>query len=206
MNGRKTMNMRVWQMVTLRRVLGFGVIAMLPAAASAHTGVGATTGFVAGFSHPFGGFDHLLAMLAVGLWAAQMGGRARMVVPAAFVSLMMVGGLLALSGLYLPYVESGILASVLVLGILIAAGLKLPLPVSVLLVGSCAVFHGHAHGAEMPLAMSAVSYSLGFALATALLHAVGMAGGFALKRLSGAHVLRYAGGLIAISGAYLAVA
>jgi urease accessory protein len=200
------MNMSIWQMVTLRRVLGFGVIALLPAAASAHTGVGATTGFAAGFSHPFSGFDHLLAMLAVGLWAVQMGGKARWAVPGAFVALMILGGLLGLSGIQLPYVEAGILASVLVLGILIAAGLKLPLLVSMSLVGGFAVFHGHAHGAEMPMAMSAVAYSLGFALATALLHASGMAGGFALQRLSAAHVLRYAGGLIAMSGVYLAVA
>jgi urease accessory protein len=200
------MNTRVWQMVKRWRVWGLSVIAMLPVTASAHTGMGATTGFASGFSHPFGGLDHLLAMLAVGLWAAQMGGRARWAVPGAFVLLMIVGGLLALSGLHLPYVEGGILASVLVLGILIAAGLKLPLSVSVLLVGGCAVFHGHAHGAEIPLAMSAVSYSLGFALATALLHALGMAGGFAMQRLNGAHALRYAGGLIAMSGVYLAVA
>lgn len=200
------MNMRVWQVLTLRRVLGFGVIAMLPTAASAHTGVGTAAGFAAGFSHPIGGLDHLLAMLAVGLWAVQMGGKARWAVPAAFVALMMTGGLLGLSGIQLPYVEAGILASVLVLGILIAAGLKLPLLVSMFLVGGFAIFHGHAHGAEMPLTLSAASYSLGFALVTALLHVMGMTAGVILQRLSSAQMLRYAGGLIAMSGLYLSVA
>jgi urease accessory protein len=187
-------------------LLAAGVMALVPMVAFAHTGVGGTTGFAAGFSHPFGGMDHLLAMVAVGLWAAQMGGRALWVVPTAFVSLMLLGGGLAVAGVHVPYVEGGILVSVLVLGVLIAAAFKFPLAVSALLVGVFAIFHGHAHGSEMPLAMGAVSYSLGFALATALLHGLGMVGGVALQRLNTEKVVRYAGGVIALGGVYLAVA
>jgi urease accessory protein len=186
-------------------LLVLSVIAFFPVSAFAHTIIGPTTGFGAGFSHPFGGFDHLLAMFAVGLWAAQMGGRATWAVPGAFVSLMIFGGVLAICGIHLPYVEAGILASVMVMGILIAAAFKFPVVVSAVIVGMFAVFHGHAHGAEMPLAMGAVSYSLGFALATALLHCAGIAGGIVLQKTNVEKVTRFAGAAIAISGVYLAV-
>jgi len=183
-----------------------GVIALLPISVYAHTGVGQTTGFGAGLGHPIGGIDHLLAMVAVGLWAAQLGGRAVWVVPGAFVSLMIFGGILAFSGVQVPYVEQGILVSVLVLGVLIAAAFRLPLAASAVLIGIFAVFHGHAHGAEMPLAMGAVSYSLGFALATALLHGAGIAGGLLLQRMNVEKVVRLAGAAIAVGGVFLAVA
>ena len=178
---------------------------LLPAAALAHTGVGHTTGFAAGFSHPLGGADHMLAMVAVGLWAAQMGGRATWVVPGAFVSMMLVGGMFGVSGVQIPFNEQGILLSVLVLGLLIAGAARLPLMISGIVVGLFAVYHGHAHGAEMPLAMGALSYSAGFALATTLLHAAGIASGFGLQQLHFEKLTRYAGGTIALGSVYLAV-
>jgi urease accessory protein len=185
-------------------LLALSVIAFFPVSAFAHTGIGSTTGFGAGFSHPFGGLDHLLAMVAVGLWAAQTGGKAIWAVPGAFMSLMIIGGVLAISGIHLPYVEAGILA--LVMGVLIAAAFKFPVAVSAVIVGVFAVFHGHAHGAEMPLAMGAASYSFGFALATALLHCAGIAGGIVLQAINTEKVVRIAGVAIAMSGVYMAVA
>ena len=188
------------------RSLLMGVLVLLPLSALAHTGVGHTSGIGAGFGHPLGGLDHLLAMLAVGLWAAQMGGRALWLVPSAFVGVMLVGGGLAVSGIQLPFVEQGIIASVLVLGLLIAVAFKLPPLTSALVVGSFALFHGFAHGAEMPLAAGAASYTFGFALGTALIHVTGAAGGLLLHRLKVANLVRLAGGAIALSGLYLAVA
>jgi urease accessory protein len=172
----------------------------------AHTGVGAVSGFSAGFLHPIGGFDHLLAMIAVGLWAAQMGKKAVWMVPSAFVSVMILGGLLGMSGFYLPYIETGILASVFVLGVFIMLALKLPLTVSVLVVGLFAIFHGHAHGAEMPVEMGGLLYSVGFACATALLHLSGIGLGVLAQRLSMEKVTRFAGLAIVASGVYLVVA
>jgi urease accessory protein len=187
-----------------------GVVAFFPLSAFAHPDHGATTVFASGFSHPFGGLDHWLAMVAVGLWAAQMGGRALWIVPGAFVSLMLFGGMLAMSGFHLPYVEAGILTSVMVLGVLVAAAFKFPLAISAAIVGLFALFHGHAHGAEMSMAkgmaMGAVSYSLGFALATALLHAFGITGGVILQQLNTDKVVRFAGGVIAVGGLFLSVA
>lgn len=180
-------------------------ICLLPISALAHTGTGQSTGFSAGFIHPAGGTDHLLAMLAVGLWAAQMGGRAAWAVPGTFVSMMIAGGVLGMSGVHMPYMEAGIVVSVLVLGVLIAGAFKLPLVISGMVVGIFAVFHGHAHGAEMPIAVGAVSYSAGFALATALLHAAGILAGTGLRKLNIEKITRFAGGAIALGGIYLAV-
>lgn len=180
-------------------------IFLLPISALAHTGAGQSTGFSAGFIHPAGGADHLLAMLAVGLWAAQMGGRAAWAVPGAFVSMMVAGGVLGISGVHVPYIEAGILVSVLVLGVLIAGAFRLPLAISGILVGIFAVFHGHAHGAEMPIAVGAIAYSAGFALATALLHAAGILAGTGLRKLDIEKITRFAGGAIALGGIYLAV-
>ena len=174
--------------------------------ALAHTGVGAVTGFGSGFYHPFGGIDHLLTMLAVGLWAAQMGGRAILIMPGAFVALMISGGVLATSGITFPYVEQGILLSMVTLGVLIAASFRLPLAAGAPLVGLFALFHGHAHGAEMPLAGDVLSYSSGFALATITLHGTGLACGIALQKLNIKNAIRLAGSVIALWGAYLAIA
>jgi urease accessory protein len=177
---------------------------LLPSVAMAHTGVGETTGFLAGLVHPLSGTDHLLAMLAVGLWAAQTGGRAVWVIPAAFVSLMLAGAALGIAGLPVPFVEQGILASVLILGLLIAGACRLTVMTGVLIVGSFAIFHGHAHGAEMPFASGALSYCLGFALTTALLHVGGIIGGLTMKAFSNEKVTRVAGLAITLGGVYLA--
>ena len=182
-----------------------GIFLLFPGMATAHTGVGETTGFIHGLSHPIGGADHLLAMAAVGLWAAQIGGRALWVVPCTFVILMTLGGALGFSGISVPFIEEGILASVLVLGVLIAGAFKFPVIFSALIVGFFALFHGHAHGSEMPAAIGATSYSIGFALATAMLHTVGIASGTFLQKINLEKVNRLTGGAIALSGIYLAV-
>lgn len=177
----------------------------LPGIALAHTGVGETTGFMHGFGHPIGGADHMLAMVAVGLWAAQIGGRALWVVPCAFVSVMVLGGVLGFTGVPVPFVEEGILVSILILGILIAGAFKLPLIYSSLIVGLFAIFHGHAHGAEMPNSISAASYAVGFALATAMLHLTGISLGMLMQKSNLQTATRLAGAAIAVSGIYLAI-
>jgi urease accessory protein len=185
--------------------LAFPVAALLliPTLAQAHPGHGAT-GFVQGFSHPLSGLDHLLAMLAVGLWAAQMGGRARWAVPATFVSLMALGGALGMAGLHLPMVEPGIAASVLVLGLLIAASARLSLAAAMPLVGVFALFHGFAHGAEMPASVSGFEFAAGFVLVTATLHAAGIGLGMAMQRVASAPLVRFAGAAIAVAGVAIA--
>jgi urease accessory protein len=151
-------------------LLLLGAMFFHPISVLAHTGVSETTGLYSGLSHPIGGTDHFLAMVAVGLWAAQMGGKAIWAVPSAFVVLMIFGVALAISGIQVPYVEEGILVSMLTLGVFIAAAFKFPLTTSATIVGFFALFHGYAHGNEMSLAIGAISYSIGFALGTALLH------------------------------------
>jgi urease accessory protein len=179
---------------------------LLPGIVFAHTDVGPVTGFAAGFTHPIGGADHVLAMVAVGLWAAQLGGRARWIVPGAFLGAMVLAGALGIAGVTLPLVEAGVLASVLVLGVLITASLSVPAAVGSLLVAAFAVFHGHAHGTEMPLALGGLAYSAGFAAATAFLHASGITAGVLLKALGLRKVARAAGALIVVAGIFLTVA
>ncbi|MDO9468717.1 MAG: HupE/UreJ family protein [Thiobacillus sp.] len=169
--------------------------------ASAHTGSHTVTGFVSGLTHPLLGLDHLLAMIAIGLWAAQQGGRALWAVPAAFVGAMVLGGSLALSGMALPHVETAIAASVLVLGLLIATRRQWTVPLGMALAAGFAVFHGYAHGLEMPLAASPMLYALGFVLATVFLHVAGIAGHHAGRR-----AVQWAGAGIAATGLALMVA
>lgn len=171
--------------------------------AEAHTFGTHGVGFAAGLSHPFLGMDHLLAMLAVGVWAAQLGGRALWRVPLAFMTMMALGSALALGGMPLPAIETGVASSVLVLGLLIAAAARFPLVASMLLVGVFALFHGHAHGQELPQAASALLYSLGFLLATGLLHATGAGLGILLGRGISANWVRVMGGGIAAAGLVL---
>ena len=167
--------------------------------AFAHTGAGSAAGFAAGFGHPLLGLDHLLAMVAVGLFAAVLKGRALWLVPLAFVAMMAMGGLLAMTGAGLPLVELGIALSVVVLGAAVALGRSLPVAAAMALVGVFAVFHGHAHGTEMPAGASAVGYGLGFVLATSLLHAAGVSLGLAAG-IGGRWAVRAAGGATAIAG------
>lgn len=185
------------------KVVGISAAIGLAAAwpACAHTVGGAGTGFGAGLAHPFLGLDHLLALLAVGLWAGQQRGRARLAVPAAFVAVMAGGALAAVAGLSLPGVEPGLAASVLVLGLLVASRTRLPLPAGLALVAGFAALHGHAHGTELAPAGPVALWLLVLALATGLLHGAGFLLGEALRRLSGEAWLRAGGGVIAATGA-----
>jgi urease accessory protein len=171
--------------------------------ALAHTGVGDATGFAHGFLHPIGGLDHVLVMVAVGVLAAHLSGHALWLVPGAFVLVMAVGGALAMVGVELPFVEIGVALSVVALGAAIALRLDLPLAAAMALVGLFAVFHGQAHGAEMPETASGLAYGAGFILATTLLHVVGIGLGIALARLGplmGRRVAQVGGGLMALAG------
>ncbi len=157
-----------------------GILLALPVLAQAHPGHDGhelTWDFNGGFTHPLSGWDHLLAMIAVGLWAAQLGGRARWLVPVAFVGVMTLGAALGRTGVIFPGMEQGIAASVLVLGLLIAAAVRLPVTAGMALVGVFAIFHGFAHGAEMPGTAGGLFYGAGFVVATALLHAIGVGSG-----------------------------
>jgi urease accessory protein len=182
------------------------LLALSPSLAHAHTGVGSTSGIWSGLAHPATGIDHILAMVAVGLWAAQRGGRAIWLVPLAFITVMAVGGVLGMMAISIPFVEQGIVASVLVLGVLIAAAVRLPLVASMILVGLFALFHGHAHGAEMPDTAAGLAYGLGFILATACLHGIGISLGVVAQRFGTERLVRYAGGAIAVFGLYLLLA
>lgn len=174
---------------------------LLPAVAWAHPGHAADAGLLSGIAHPFSGLDHLLAMLAVGIWAAQRGGRALWAWPVAFVALMSGGWAATLSGVTLPYIEQGIVASLLVFGLLIASATRLPVLAGAMVVGAFALFHGAAHGVEMPQGSPAL-YMAGFALSTALLHAMGLGAGLMGRGL----LARLAGVLVGASGLYLMLA
>jgi len=184
-------------------VLGLAAFLLLPSLALAHVGVGDTAGFVRGVNHPLGGIDHVLAMVAVGLWAAQRGERALWLVPATFVLVMALSGFLGATGILVAFVEQGIVLSVLVLGVLVAAAVRLPLFASTLIIGLFAVFHGNVHGAEMPANASGLAYGAGFVIATAILHALGIAAAMLTARLRQSGLVRVSGGVIAMYGAYL---
>ena len=174
-------------------------------AALAHTGLAHAVSFASGFGHPWTGLDHMLAMVAVGLWAGLNRGRALWAWPVAFVGVMLAGGALGMAGISIPMVEPGILASVVVLGLLVLAATKLPVIVGVVLVALFALLHGHAHGAELPGAAATGSYAAGFALATALLHGIGLGVAYLARSETGRLVVRGAGALVAVAGVALAV-
>ncbi|MEP7453783.1 HupE/UreJ family protein [Phyllobacterium sp. SB3] len=186
---------------TLFLTLPLALTATTPA--FAHLNPAEHGSFAAGFSHPMFGADHILAMVAVGLWAVLLGGRALWMVPAAFVGTMMAGFLLAIAGAPLPFVEPTILASVVAIGLFAAMAIRVPTPLAMLMVGFFALFHGHAHGGEMGAA-TAASYLLGFAVATALLHAIGLALGMLLGAGRGRLIIRAAGAGTAFAGLWLA--
>jgi urease accessory protein len=167
--------------------------------AFAHVGVGATSGFFAGFEHPLSGLDHMTVMIAVGLWAALKGGRALWVWPAAFVGVMLVGGALGMAHIPVPFVEPGILASVVALGLLVAVAADLPVWTGAVVIGAFALLHGHAHGTEVPETASGIEYMAGFAAATALLHATGIAAAIALGQRFRT-VTRLGGAAVAVVG------
>lgn len=174
-------------------------VLLIPNMAHAHAGHAA--GWEAGLLHPFTGLDHLSALIAVGIWAKQMGGRAVWCVPLAFICVMALGGLLGIAAIPLHFIEGGVLASVLVLGALIASQARYSLPVSMSLVSLFALFHGYAHGVEMPHNASGFGYALGFMLSTAALHLTGITIASALAR-SGLRILGMLIALIGFAGFY----
>lgn len=176
----------------------------LPGLALAHPGH-AHNGLLAGLGHPLFGLDHLLAMLAVGLWAAQQSGGARWLLPLAFLASLLVGGLLGFAGLSLPLLESGIATSVLALGLLVALAVRPPLALAAGLTALFALAHGMAHGLELPAQASPAGYALGFMLASAALHACGLALVRWLPQAA-APLVRLAGAGAALSGAWLLAA
>jgi urease accessory protein len=173
--------------------------------AFAHTGAEHAFSFASGFKHPFTGLDHMLAMVAVGLWAGLNGGRALWAWPVAFVGVMVLGGVLGISGFAVPMVEAGILASVVVLGLLVLAATQLPVAAGAALVAVFALLHGHAHGAELPGEAASASYAAGFAIATAILHAIGIGVSRQASNANGRLAVRGAGALVAAAGVALAL-
>jgi urease accessory protein len=171
--------------------------------AFAHTQTGTAIGLLSGLKHPISGLDHVLAMVAVGIWGAQLGRPAIWVLPVAFPLVMSFGGVLGVRGVPLPGVELGVAASALALGVMIALAARPPLQVAAALVGAFAICHGYAHGVELPHAAQPLAYGVGFVLATGLLHATGIGIGVLQRWKEGGRVLRFAGACIAVAGVYL---
>lgn len=179
------------------------VFLILPQLASAHIlPDGMRHGVKDGFAHPFLGLDHLLAMVAVGLWAMQQKGNARWLIPISFVGVMSLGGVLGVMNFQVPRAEFFIAVSLLVLGLFIATSAKFIPVASMAVIGFFALFHGYSHGHEMPQVVGAVSFSLGFILATLLLHAAGMAAGFYLQRIQQPSLIRFAGATLSLCSIY----
>ena len=177
-----------------------------PSIVQAHMVAGEIGGFASGFHHPTSGWDHVLAMVAVGLWGAQLGAPAMWLLPVTFPMVMALGGMLGLLGIPLPGVEIGIALSALVLGTMILAEKRLPLWVAAVIVGIFAIFHGHAHGTELPAGQSGLLYSMGFVIATGCLHGVGIGIGLMHRWAPGRVMLRAAGAGVATGGIYFLVA
>ena len=173
--------------------------------AFAHTGDGPLNGWLHGCTHPLSGLDHILAMVAIGLWAAQGHGRIVWLFPLIFVGVMGLGGLLSMIALPLAFEEYGIMLSLVILGALLAWRKHLPLSVSVLLIGLFALSHGYAHGSEMPSSISLPSYAVGFMLATMLLHLCGIGLALLCKKFAGTRWIRFSGIIIAGYGGFLLI-
>lgn len=173
--------------------------------AAAHMLTGAMGGFASGFEHPLSGPDHLLAMFSVGLWGAQMGGRAVWSLPVTFPLIMCIGGVLGIAGVPVSGIELGIACSIIVLGAAIAAAWRAPEWLAVLIVAVFAIFHGYAHGAELPLAADPAAFAVGFVVATGMIHVLGIGFGLLVGRLYGGLVSRILGGAIVLGGIYYLV-
>jgi len=169
----------------------------------AHAGHGSAGGFIHGLQHPISGLDHILAMLAVGVWAAMLGRRAVWAIPTTFVLAMGLGGAIGMTGYAFPAIEPGIAVSVMMLGLLIAAVAKVPIWVAAVLVSAFAIFHGVAHGSEMPFATSGVAYGAGFLISASLLMLCGVGIGSLMNRLSLQVVFRSVGAAVCIAGGFL---
>ncbi len=186
----------------LRLLAAAAGMALLPRLALAHDEKGAAAGFASGFQHPLSGWDHILAMVAVGLWGAQLGAPAIWVLPVTFPMMMAFGGFLGLVGMPLPGVEVGIALSAIVLGLAVLLEWRPKLALAMAIVGVFAIFHGYAHGSELAPGTSALAYSLGFVVATGCLHGVGIALGVAHQRPAGRRVVRAAGAFVLAAGIY----
>jgi urease accessory protein len=184
--------------IAVKRLLAPSLLLVLPNLASAHILPGTSHGLQDGLMHPLTGWDHLLAMVAVGLWAAQQRGRAMWQIPLAFVSVMVLGGILGVTGVLVPGAELAIAISVLALGGLIATKTTFAPTLSMMVVGAFALFHGYAHGHEMPASASALPFSMGFVISTVMLHALGIGAGLGLRNQPRA--MRFAGATIAACG------
>lgn len=184
--------------IAAKRLVVPSLLLLAPSLAQAHILPGTSHGFQDGVMHPFTGWDHLLAMFAVGLWAVQQRGRAMWQIPLTFVSVMVLGGILGVAGANMPGVEIGIGFSVLALGALIAFKTSLAPSLDMAVVGAFALFHGFAHGHEMPASAGALPFSLGFIVSTVTLHGLGMAAGLGLRNQ--AQTVRFMGAVIAACG------
>jgi urease accessory protein len=169
-------------------------------AAFAHEGTGISGGFISGFLHPALGWDHVIAMVAVGLWGAFLGRPAIWVLPIVFPLVMAFGGALGVMGIPIPAVETGIAVSAIVLGAMVAFAVRPPIWIAAVIVGMFAIFHGHAHGTELPNAANPIAYSIGFVLSTGLLHLSGIAFGLLVRWPSGKIAVQTGGGFIALAG------
>jgi urease accessory protein len=188
----------------MKRRAPIAILLMLAAGpAIAHVGHGSTTSVTAGLGHPLGGLDHVAVMVMVGLWAGLKGGRALWVWPAVFVGVMLVGGIVGMEGVPVPFVEPGILASVVALGLLVALAVDLPVAVGAGILAMFALFHGHAHGSEVADALNGVEYMAGFALATAALHLAGIGFATTMTQFSLRPAIRVVGALCLPIGAGL---
>jgi urease accessory protein len=199
---------QVWNVALLPAFAGMTFALALSSAldsALAHTEVDHDYSFFAGLRHPFTGLDHMLAMVSVGLWAGLNGGRALWAWPAAFVGLMIAGGVLGAAEISLPLIEPGILASVVVLGLLIALAVQLPVLAGVAIVAVFALLHGHAHGSEVHLEFGAATHALGFVVATAILHGIGVGISYVASNNAGRIAVRGTGALVVAAGIYLAL-
>ena len=186
--------MKPFQLLIIFIFMAFNSVAM------AHTGTGVAGGFSSGFMHPILGWDHVVAMVAVGLWGAFLGGNAIWILPITFPMVMAFGGALGVIGVPIPFIETGIALSAIVLGAMVAFAARPPIWVAAVIVGLFAIFHGHAHGTELPNSANPLAYSLGFVLSTGVLHLCGIAFGFIVKWPAGKIVVRAVGGAIGLVG------
>ena len=188
----------------LNLCLGLFVFLLTTSGALAHSEQGVAIDFAGGFTHPIFGPDHVIAMVAVGLWGAFLGPPAIVLLPVVFPLVMAVGGALGVLGMPLPGVETGIALSAIVLGAMVALAAKPPIWIAAALVGAFAIFHGHAHGTELPVGADAIAYSIGFVVATGMLHISGIAFGALSHWPAGRIVVRALGAVIGLIGvAYL---
>lgn len=185
---------------SISRFLVCAVLVFGTTSAFAHSGAGYGGGFASGFMHPIVGWDHVAAMVAVGLWGAFLGAPSIWLLPVVFPLVMALGAVLGILGVPVPAVETGIALSAVVLGLMIALAVKAPIWISAVIVGLFAIFHGYAHGTELPGSANVFAYALGFVIATGLLHLVGIAFGYPVKWPTGRLAVRGAGGVISLAG------